>query len=118
MNKIAAAKEAATKAVLNPCVLPALTVMGVVVVTGGFVEKGGLAVGDGVVTFPEGVETAVLVTGGAEHSAAVEGMTLALDSSICAKLAQLMRVLFGKCTTKLRFPKNAPMPPAVEANWS
>jgi hypothetical protein len=118
MNMIAAPNEISPNALLIPCILlPADTVTGGVVPTGGFVEAGVLPVGLGTVVFPDGVETAVVVTGPAEHSDDV-GMSLALDPSTTAKLAQLMRVLFEKWTTKLRLPKKAPIPSAVEANWS
>jgi len=104
MNMIAAANETKPKTPLSPFTLPPETVTGVVVATGGFVEAGTVPVVDGAVTFPDGVETAVLVTGPAEHWEDV-GMSLALEPSTMAKLAQVMRVLLEKWITKLRLPK-------------
>lgn len=41
-----------------------------------------------------------------------------LPASTFSKLAQVMRVLFPKWNTKLRFPKKAPMPSFREAKLS
>jgi len=95
MNMIAAANETRPKAWLTLCtLLPAETVTGVLLATGGFVDWGTLPVGCGTVVFPEGCGTPVLVTGGAAEQSEDVGMT-GLAPSILAKLAQLMRVLLG-----------------------
>lgn len=116
---MAAANEIMANTLPRACtLLPEETVTGVGVVTGGFVDWGTPPVGGGVVAFAEAGGTAVLVTGGAAAPHSEDVGMMALDPSTLAKLAQVMRVTFAKCSTKLRLPKKALSSAFVDANWS